>query len=66
MQLLSGSVFSFVKRGITMVLTSVVCCVIENNAYECVSGSRRSLMHSATTVTEAVMKPSRTEMENHL
>lgn len=39
-----------------MVLTSVVCCVIENNAYECVSGPRHSLMHSATTITEAVMK----------
>lgn len=66
MQLLSGSVFSFVKRGITMVLTSVVCCVIENIAYECILGTRHSLMHSATTITEAVMKLSSTEMENHL
>lgn len=52
-----------------MVLTSVVCCVIGNNDYECVSGSGHSV--SVASITEAVTKLSNitvvsTERENNL
>lgn len=43
-----------------MVLTSVVCCVIGNNAYECTSGTGHSLTHGTATITKAVTRLSNT------
>lgn len=54
-----------------MVLTSVVCCVIGNIAYECISGTRQTFKDRVVTIIKAVMKFSNitvvsTERENHL
>lgn len=52
--------FLICKVGIIMVLTSVVCCVIGNNACEHTAGTGHRLTHSSATISKAVMKLSNT------